>query len=225
MTGRATVRRESGGGVVHGGERAHTSGSGVPTRRREVSLEVLWQRPRGTRRAGEPAVVAPPRDEALVAVTDPEVRCRVLMSLSATTTTWQLDSLEVCRDRDGPPIDAAMMQRIPVHDYLGLANRRLITSSRPVDGATRPATAPARQRAEPRVRRSAVDADMLRRVATVYRRALASTAPRERQAPTAAVARHFAVPRANAARLVAWARVEGFLDAALPRRAGEAGAD
>lgn len=73
-----------------------------------------------------------------------------------------------------------------------------------------------------RFRMRDVDPTTLQTVARVYREALASSDLRERLAPTAAVARHFAIRREYAGRLVARARRSGDLNPAVARRPGEA---
>jgi hypothetical protein len=107
---------------------------------RPVSMEILWRTPvdaHGSARRGDDpldslADRAAVAGRALVAVRNSELHCRVLLRLSAATTTWQLDSLEVQRLPDGPPVGPDALRSIPVPLYLRLANHRL---SAPPDSA------------------------------------------------------------------------------------------
>jgi hypothetical protein len=89
------------------------------------------------------------------------------------------------------------------------------------DEVVEPDATPAPSPRPPRSPRHPTDLETLRTVARVYREALASTTPKVRMAPTAAVARALRVDRTDAARLVAHARHHGLLNPARRRQPGE----
>jgi hypothetical protein len=142
-----------------------------------------------------------PAGEALVQVTDPGLSFHVLLRVRMESTYLILDSMEVRRLPGGPAVAAEALATIPVRAYLTLIAYQLGYADDAAAGAA--------------------DAATLRTVARVYREALASTRPRERLAPTAAVARHFAIDREDAGRLVARARRSGELHPAIHGSPGE----
>lgn len=186
-------------------------------------MRVLWQRaaedPEGP--GTGPSHVGPSR-EAVVEVTDPDLPYHVLLRLHAPPAkAWRVTSLEVIRPAHGPELRSETLRDISLADYVRRAADQLGPAGAPPlddtgSGTGVPATAPAD------VRPSRMDPERLRTVARVYREALASPVPRERLAPTAAVARAFRIDRSVAGRLVARARREGMLNPAMRRQPGEA---
>lgn len=169
-----------------------------------LSIEVLWSRPPVRPAAGDGPPDRPGQvEEALVQVTDPGLPFHVLLRIRMESTCMTLDSVEVRRIPDGPAVAAETLGTIPVRAYLTLVAYQLGCDD------DEPETA------------AAADGATLRTVARVYREALASSKPRERLAPTAAVARHFAIGRNEANRLVARARRRGDLHPAIHRSPGE----
>lgn len=150
--------------------------------------------------------------EAQVRVCDLGLPYRVLLRVSVEPTYVTLESLEVQTLSDDPAVAAEVLRTLPVRAYLTLISFRL--------GCGDDAVVAPEPSAQPRGQED--EAATLRMVARGYREARASTKPRQRLAPTAAVVRHFAIDREYAGRLVARARRGGVLHPAVPRRPGEA---
>ena len=185
-----------------------------------VSTEILWQRTAedpGT----APAPDAPGR-QALIEVNDPELPYRVVLRLFAPAADdWRVTSVELTRVPLGSALRTETLSRIPLDGYVALAADRLGPAhSSPAEAGLGPGAT------EPTPREHTlghgINPDTLVTVARVYREALASPVPRERLAPTAAVARTFRIDRNIAGRLVARARREGMLYPALRYQPGEA---
>lgn len=183
-----------------------------------------WENPR-RRVVGERFEVL---ERFWLVVDDPELAYLLELGVDSRDGTAKCVEL-CCRQREGgPPVTAEGLRRVRVSRYLAdptiheVWQRRPQSSGRtlytPVVGGDDLADyLRARRREERRGRRRITDDD-LRRVADVYRVALASGA-----APTAEVEAKLRLQsRAQAARWVAKAREAGYLDAAPgPRKAGE----
>ncbi|MCD2195247.1 hypothetical protein LQ327_17910 [Actinomycetospora endophytica] len=186
---------------------------------------ILWHRPAGAPRddldvrSSGCAVQAPGHAaEALVEVHDPGRSYVVLLRLAATAThAWRLTAVEVRSAAPGGTLDADVLRTVPLEECLALASEELAAVGQRSPAVPSPVSAPARERRPART----IDEETLRTAARVYREALASSVPRERLAPTAAVARALGLNRHDAGRLVSRARQAGMLNPAIPRRPGE----
>jgi len=191
------------------------------TSARAIAVEVVQRGPLGQSdppRGGEPQASTP----AVVEIADPAHGRRVLLAFTLTDLGWELDAVEVRRGSVHEPLTAEEVRVLPLDGYVALAVDELdrCAAEAPLDRSG--PDPPDRGLRSSSLSADDPEADVLATVARVYRAALSSPVPRERMAPTAAVARVFGVNRTQASRLVSRARRHAMLNPALPRRPGEA---
>jgi hypothetical protein len=157
-----------------------------------------------------------------------ELSCDVRVYAENTARGPRCVDLRLQARPDGPPITSATLREIPLGRLLRTLLQEQIVFMRTGEDSyvarTGPESARARaayrraiRRADSAQRRWLLDEQTLRRVAKVYRAALAIGQP-----PTGAVATEFAITRGRAARWVKRSREEGHLGPAPGRRkAGE----